>query len=226
MTAPAPTEARPRRTQVQRAAETRAKVLDATVASLIEDGYAATTTSAVQQRAEVSRGALMHHFPSKHELLLDAVAHLTAQRGLWLAEQAAALPADVDRQAAGIALLWGAMSGPLFAAATELWIAARTDEDLRRALLESERRLGHAAREFLAEVLGASGPDDPSFRRAFDFVLQVFRGAALTAVLRDDARWERELIATTTELFRQMHDPDPHTSHPHTSHPHTDEETA
>lgn len=197
-----------RRTQEERAAETRAKVLDATVASLIEDGYAATSTNVVQKRAGVSRGALMHHFPSKMDLLLDAVAHLAVQRGLWLGEQAAALPAGTDRQAAGIDLLWRTMTGPLFAAATELWIAARTDDELRTALVASERRLGAAARVFLAEILGAVDPDDPDFRRALDFVLQVFRGASLTAVLRDDARWERELIATTTELFGRMHHPD------------------
>lgn len=206
-TAPAtvPTTAPVRRTQEERAARTRARVLDATVASLIEDGYAATSTNAVQKRAGVSRGALMHHFPSKMDLLLDAVAHLAVQRGRWLAEQAAALPAGTDRQAAGIELLWRTMTGPLFAAATELWIAARTDEELRGALLASERRLGDAARVFLADVLGAEDPEDPGFRRALDFVLQVFRGASLTAVLRTDARWERDLIATTTELFRQLH---------------------
>lgn len=198
-----------RRTQEQRAAHTRGLILDATVASLIEDGYSATTTNAVQRRAGVSRGALMHHFASKQDLLLDAVAHLAVQRGVWLAEQAAALPDGVDRRAAGIELLWRTMTGPLFAAATELWIAARTDEELRTALLAAERRLGEAARQFLAEVLGAEDPDDPSFRTALDFVLQVFRGASLTAVLRDDARWERELIATTTDIFTALHAPTP-----------------
>ncbi len=188
-----------------RAAETRERILDATVACLIEDGYAGTSTNAVQRRAGVSRGALMHHYPSKQDLLLDAVAHLSAQRGVWVAERAAALDEGTDRVAAGIGLLWHAMTGPLFAAATELWIAGRTDEDLRRALVDAERRLGAAARDLLADVLGADDADDPSFRTALDYVLQVFRGASLTAVLRDDARWERDLVATTTEVFRRLH---------------------
>ncbi len=195
------TSAAPRRTQEERAATTRARILDATVDCLVEEGYSATTTTAVQQRAGVSRGALMHHFPSKQELLIDAVAHLTVQRGVWLGQQAAALGTGTDRTAAGIALLWQAMTGPLFAAAIELWVAARTDEDLRDALVVSERRLGRSAREFLAEVLGAQDPDEPAFRDALDHVLQVFRGASLTAILRTDARWERRLLATTTQTF-------------------------
>ncbi|MGI9015506.1 MAG: TetR/AcrR family transcriptional regulator [Euzebya sp.] len=201
-----PTSA-PRRTQEQRTTDTRNRILDATVDSLIEDGYAGTSTNAVQQRAGVSRGALMHHFPSKQDLLLDALAHLSVQRGIWLGEQAARLPSGTDRRAAGIELLWQAMAGPLFAAATELWIAARTDEELRQALIISERQLGSAAREFLAEILGADDPDESSFRFALDYVLQVLRGAALTAILRDDARWERDLLSATTEVFRTLHAP-------------------
>jgi AcrR family transcriptional regulator len=195
-----------RPTQEERATATRGRILDATVDSLVDLGYAATSTTVVQRRAGVSRGALMHHFPSKQDLLLDAVAHLAVQRGLWLKERVDALPPDSDRVAAGIDLLWRAMSGPLFAAATELWIAARTDEPLRRALVDSERRLGAGARELLAGVLDPTvgDPDDPAFRAAWDHVLQVFRGGALTAILRDDARWERELVATATETFRTL----------------------
>jgi AcrR family transcriptional regulator len=146
----------------------------------------------------------MHHFSSKQELLLDAVAHLAVQRGLWLAEQTAALPAGTDRQAAGIDLLWRAMTGPLFAAATELWIAARTDPELRQALIAAERRLGQAARRFLAEVMDVADADDPTFRAALDHVLQIFRGASLTAILREDPLWERDLVATTTQTFRRL----------------------
>lgn len=198
-----------RRTQGERTAHTRGLILDATVDSLIEDGYAATSTTAVQRRAGVSRGALMHHFPSKQDLLLDAVTHLTLQRGEWLAAQVDRLPPGADRQAAGIALLWRTMTGPLFAAATELWIAARTDKNLQTALVISERRLGASARDFLADVLGAEDPDDPAFRQAFDYVLQVFRGASLTAILRDDARWERRTIALATDSFRRLYHSSP-----------------
>lgn len=205
-----------RRTQGARSAATRAKILDATVACLVADGHAGTSTAAVQARAGVSRGALMHHFPSKQDLLLDAVAHLAVQRGVWLGEQVAALPDGADRRAAGIALLWQAMSGPLFAAATELWIAARTDAELRGALRDAERRLGRAARDFLAEVLHPDGDaDDPTYRAALDHVLQLFRGAALTAILRDDPGWEQALVARATRTFASdlAGRTDPHTAH-------------
>jgi len=68
------------RTQQQRREETRRALLDAAVESLIEVGFARTTTLEVQRRADVSRGALLHHFPSKAELLVAAVDHLAEMR--------------------------------------------------------------------------------------------------------------------------------------------------
>ena len=63
-----PEAARAPRTQQQRRDETRRALLDAAVESLIQVGFARTTTLEVQRRADVSRGALLHHFPSKAEL--------------------------------------------------------------------------------------------------------------------------------------------------------------
>src|SRR5437868_14617299 len=80
------------RTQQQRRDETRRALLDAAVESLIEVGFARTTTLEVQRRAEVSRGALLHHFPSKAELLVAAVDHLAEMRARELKQLAAALP--------------------------------------------------------------------------------------------------------------------------------------
>src|SRR6476659_72106 len=85
------------RTQQQRRDETRRALLDAAVESLIEVGFSRTTTLEVQRRAEVSRGALLHHFPSKAELLVAAVDHLAEMRARQLKLLSNALPAS-DRE--------------------------------------------------------------------------------------------------------------------------------
>jgi AcrR family transcriptional regulator len=82
------------RTQQQRRDETRRALLDAAVESLIEVGFARTTTLEVQRRADVSRGALLHHFPSKAELLVAAVDHLAEMRARELKAFASQLPAE------------------------------------------------------------------------------------------------------------------------------------
>lgn len=190
-----------------RAARTRERILDAAVGVLVDDGYAAATTSRIQEEAGVSRGALVHHFPSKAQLLLAATEHLAQRRAQWLARRVDQAPPPQDPVADGVGLLWATMSGPLFAAATELWVASRTDEDLRSALLDHERRLGEGARALFAELMGLT--PDAAFRRAFDMTLQVLRGAALTALLRDDARWERQVVAHAVDTFRAHLDTQP-----------------
>ena len=60
---------RVRRTQAERTASTRAALLAATVDSLVERGYRGTTTSDVARRAGVSYGALLHHYPTKADVL-------------------------------------------------------------------------------------------------------------------------------------------------------------
>ena len=61
----------------ERTADSRLLILDAAVACLVEDGYAGASTLAVQARAGVSRGRLLHHFPSRAELLVAAAEHLS-----------------------------------------------------------------------------------------------------------------------------------------------------
>src|SRR5258705_13539848 len=94
------------RTQQQRREETRRALLDAAVESLIEVGFARTTTLEVQRRAEVSRGALLHHFPSKAELLVAAVAHLAEMRAKELKQLSVGLPEGRARTDAVLGLLW------------------------------------------------------------------------------------------------------------------------
>src|SRR5215468_1063408 len=100
-----PETARAPRTQQQRRDETRRALLDAAVESLIEVGFARTTTLEVQRRADVSRGALLHHFPSKAELLVAAVDHLAEMRAREMKAFASQLPperpGDGEPEAAG-----------------------------------------------------------------------------------------------------------------------------
>nr|WP_256788190.1 helix-turn-helix domain-containing protein [Frankia sp. AvcI1] len=82
----------PRRTQRQRRASSRELILDAAVRGLFEDGYARTTTVAIQTRAGVSRGRLLHHFPSREDLLVAAAQHLAGER----IEESGAPPDEID----------------------------------------------------------------------------------------------------------------------------------
>src|SRR5690348_18266210 len=109
-----------RRTQAERTATTRAQVLDATVSCLHDLGYARTTTTEIAARAGVSRGAQLHHFPTKAELVLSAMEHAIERQEAAFDEAMAQVPPGRDRPEAAIDVLWTMFKGPTFEACLEL----------------------------------------------------------------------------------------------------------
>lgn len=187
-----------RRTQEERSAATREALMDATIACLVDHGYAGTTTIRVAERAGMSRGAQMHHFQRKAPLVVAALLHLAERRQRELLEHAERELTSVDdHSAAAIDLLWSLFSGPLFTAAIELWIAARTDPELREALIPVEREIGRGARRTLRELFLATGGDEDAVSRvelAIDMAANAMRGMALQQLLEPSpARIERQL---------------------------------
>lgn len=69
-----------RRSQEERRATTQTALLEATVRCLGKSGFAATSISSVIKEARVSRGALLHHYPTKNELVAHAIHHFYCQR--------------------------------------------------------------------------------------------------------------------------------------------------
>lgn len=154
--------------------------------SLIEVGFARTTTLEVQKRAGVSRGALLHHFPSKAVLLTAAIDHLAEMRGRELKARAQTLPVGGERVDAVLALLWECFGGALFQVAVELRAAARTDAELRVALTAAERVLRDRIVQQSRNLFGPAIGDQPGFERAIDLTLQLMIGLAMTAMLHGD----------------------------------------
>ena len=119
-----------RRTQGQRSAQTRARLLDATIDCLVTYGYNGTTTPRVAEMAGVTRGAQVHHFGSKDDLVIAALQHLAARRAATVVANVGELTATEDPIGKVLDLLWDVHQGPLFIAAVELWVAGRTDPAL------------------------------------------------------------------------------------------------
>lgn len=174
-------------TRRQQRDRTRQHLLETTVACLVEHGYAGTTTQRIQRLADVSRGALLHHFRSKADLLAAAIGYIAERQ---LADIRAAAPST---RRARLDAVRAAMSGPVFQAGLELCMAARTDEALRAALLPSQREIGMAVRELLAPDLADHDPD--AARTIHESLLILLRGLALTSALHDDAALADAVLA-------------------------------
>jgi len=182
---------RPRRTQAERRAETRARLLDATIESLIEDGYAGTTIRHVTERAGVSQGAQSHHFPHRVDLVASAFEQLAEQRVSRYSERARTLSGDRKvRLRALLELLWEDFSSPLFIVAAKLWVASADDGELRERLIPVEKRIYSATADVAREVAGDLG-SEPGFERKLAVAMNTVAGLALVREFDPSGRASR-----------------------------------
>ena len=171
--------------QEERTRLMRARLLDAAVEVLVERGFAGTTTTLISERAGVSRGAQLHHFPTKNELVVAAVSHVMEGRGEDL--RAAVAGHQDAKTRAVLDILADHFTSPGFKAALELWVAARTDPDLLGAVAPLERRIGRQAHRVTVDLLGAD-ETRPGVRELIQATLDLCRGLGLADTLSDDAR--------------------------------------
>jgi AcrR family transcriptional regulator len=194
--------AEPRRVQ-ERSLATKAALLDAAIDSLVERGYAATTTIETARRAGVSRGAQLHHFPTKAELLATAVEHLFDRRLAEFREAFAAIDPRADRLDAALDLLWSMFQGPAFVAWTELWVAARTDPELARTVVAVERRFTAETRTMFGELFPSqTGADALLHDIGRDFAFAVMTGVALQRLFPHGERPASDYVDALKRIFQ------------------------
>lgn len=170
---------RVRRSQSERRAETRGRLLDAAVESLIDVGYAGTTIRRVTELAGVSQGAQSHYFPRRVDLVAAAFERLAEQRIERYRERSRELSDDLDaRRRTLLDLLWEDFSSPVFTVAVKLWVAAADDEELRRRLVPVEQRIHANLSKLTAEVAGELGAR-PDFDRLLAVAMNTAAGLAL-----------------------------------------------
>jgi AcrR family transcriptional regulator len=179
--------------QEERTRVMRLRLLEATVDCLVEHGFSGTSTTLVSERAGVSRGAQLHHFPTKNDLVVAAVEHLTELRGRDLAAAALALPKGPRRTRAVLQMLGDHFTSPVFTAALELWVAARTDPALLAAVEPLEQRVGREVHRLTVELLGAD-ESAPGVRELVQATLDLVRGLGLANVVTDDTRRRARIL--------------------------------
>lgn len=168
-----------RRTQNERRTQTIAKLVDATIATLLEEGYAHTTVSAICGRAGVSHGGLFRHFESLMDLIMaaaDEVAH--RQIGAVQARLAQVQAADEPLVAALYALRQ-ATREPINAVLYELVIAARTHPPLRSAMTQFYTRYATSIAAATAEVTIVQSIPAELLPVLLSSLLHLFDGEAL-----------------------------------------------
>jgi AcrR family transcriptional regulator len=187
--------------QALKSAQTKARLIEATIRCLIKYGYAKTTTPKVAEEAGLSRGAMLHHFENGGQLMQATIIELHHKR--LRAFRRAAEMRDQNVHSL-VRAYWDQLLRPNFIAFHELSIVARTDKELA-AILEPVRTEFRARWYELAIQLFPEWQQRPeSFRLALALSQNMLEGMAvnrLTHGLDESAvdalldHLERQIIA-------------------------------
>lgn len=189
---------RPRLTQEEKSAETRRRLLDASITCLVERGYANTTTSEIAERAGLSRGAQLYHFPRKEELLASAVVHLFEMLVSEMKEKVSRLTNENDRRALAVDLLWEIANGRLMTAWIEIIVASRTDSHLRESVSAASDRATEFIDRSFKELFPRPAGAGPDYELIPQIALMLLEGMALEGPTLDQKLIERVLTALKT----------------------------
>lgn len=202
--------------QADRTARSKELILDATIECLLAEGYSATTTMKVQAKAGVTRGRLLHHFPSKRELLTAAVTRLGQQRlnrnledrtddfSRSLARQRPPAGEVGPRSDWAVTTLWAGLMHSSFFTALELWIASRTDDVLADKVRAHEKSVFERVRENAREVFGPVIATQTTYDHMFSALFSSMRGMAVTYTFSHLDPQTEPMIATWQQIARSL----------------------
>lgn len=190
-------------TQAERSAATCERLLDATIACVIDRGYKATSLPEICRRAGVSRGAQLHHYATKEELVAAAVDHLFARRLRELENRLSRYSGSALDLPKVAGMLWSVYTGDTFYAWLELVVAARTNPTLRRYMAGVDARFAERAERLTRAVLLPHVKDQAEVAARTRLILAIFDGLATHAILTEDPSLPKRAlrIAADAGLF-------------------------
>lgn len=169
-----------------RSARMKDRIMRAALACIYEKGLQNTSTVDIAKRAEVSRGAMLHHYPSKRDLLIAAYSELLGRE----VEQLRSLAQEYSTGKVAlddfIDYLWSRFSHDPFAITVDFIVAARTDDDLKEHLARTRDAYDSALRDIWRQFFIGTDEQDDVGMTEFSLTISLFRGLALQSLMQDD----------------------------------------
>ncbi len=198
-------ETQPPGKQETKSLRTRKAICDATVSTLVEFGYGETTLARVVERAGLSNGALLHHFPSKEHLMTATAQYLF---GRTLRRPKRRLPdnaGDTDVIAADLRTNWSYyINTPQYRALLEILIASRTDKNLRKQIAETLHDYHRRAVDHMMAVY-ESASDKPEDAELLPVMSNIFfRGLLIQDQYSADPKTQQRMVERWIEIVAPL----------------------
>lgn len=192
--------------QAQKSAATRTLIIEAAIKCFVDLGYSRTTTTAIAARAGLSRGAMLHHFPSKVDIVRAAVDYLHAKRLKAFRRAAQRSPTGGDRLRANLEAYWQHVRHPMFVAFFELVVAARTDPELAEILRPAQEAFEQEWHRTAREVFTEWHTDDETFDVALDLTRYVLEGMGISFLVHKETERDRRVVDYLERKLRELRD--------------------
>lgn len=190
--------------QAQKSASTRTQIIEAAIKCFIDHGYSRTTTTLIADKAGLSRGAMLHHFPSKLAVVRAAVEYLHAKR-LSAFRKAVTKPSpDRDHVRQSVEAYWGHVRHPMFVAFFELAVAARTDKELGEILRPAQEAFEREWYQQAVEAFPEWQGRGEKFDLALDLARYVLEGMAISFLTHKETERDKRVIGYLEEKIREL----------------------
>lgn len=185
--------------QKRKSAQTREVLLSATMECLAHNGYADTTTQLVSKTAGISRGAMLHHFATKFDLMSQTVEYTFYRRAKAFYDRLIdAADRGEDPALEGLEVYWTSLRSVEFEAYREFAVASRTDKPLKAAFEQLQKRERENWDQQVALVFPAWEGKLDEYHLAADFMESAMLGLYMNMEFTEprERRWRvRKLIA-------------------------------
>lgn len=189
-----------RRTQAERSEETRTRILKAAANLIRKRGYARFRTAEVAEEAGLSRGAQLHHFPTKDSLVVATLEYVFEQAQVLSRRRASAVNRPRDLIEAVIEDAREFFFSEHFMVAIDIVLSTSTDQSVRKQILDISRKARRPVETAWTGALAASGVPAQLASDIVALTLSLVRGMALRTLWDNDPKWFDELFS----LWRQM----------------------
>lgn len=189
------------RTQQQRREETVARLLQASIDTIIEVGYARASAAVITKRAGVSVGALFRHFETMGDFMAATAYEVLRRQLETFTKQVAEIPVDRPALPAALTILRDITAGSTNAVLYELMVAARTDEKLKETLQNVLGQYSAKIHDAARALPGAESFPEETFPVIVALMTNVFDGAAIVRGVLPQPELEEQRIPMLTALL-------------------------
>jgi AcrR family transcriptional regulator len=171
----------------------------------VDLGYARTTTTRIAHAAGLSRGAMLHHFPSKMDVVKAAVDELHAKRlKAFRNSIKRAPPPGKGRVHVAVQAYWEHVRHPAFVAFFELTVAARTDPQLYAILEPAQAAFYDEWYRTATEAFPEWQSDKDAFDLALDLSRYLLEGMAVSSLTHAEPAREQHLLEYLENQLRLL----------------------